>query len=532
MNKDSIYKICKQHFGDAFAKNIITIKHFHGGMTNISFYLKLKDDSEYLLRIPGKGTKQLINRVKEAETYQSLKNINLNISDEVVYIDSKSGIKLSKFMHAKTCDKSDFDEVKRCITTLKKLHNANIKEGRYFNLKDEILYYERLMGKSKYANYNDVKERVFALLDMLEEMPKRLCLCHIDPNPDNFCIDEDKNIRLVDWEYAGLQDPMLDLAMFAIYSGYNEQQIKTLIQYYFNQSFETLPVEIYKKVIMYCAIAGLLWSNWCEYKTTLGIDFGDYAKRQFIYADLYSIKFFLSKMIKINNAIILAAGKGNRLQELTKDTHKALLKINNKPIIEYTIESLLSKQITNINIVVGYKMSDFEYLKEKYNTANIQFITIDDYENNNNVYSLFIALNQLHTLSGGTIILDADQIIQSNAIRKYITCSGYSTYYSNEHNDEWQPIMQNKRIIDYLVDDNTKGQYLRSLSYWTINAIQSLYICLRTEVNNKNTKIYWDEIPLRLYADEFILRTYNIKKNDIIEIDTIDDYNMAKERFK
>ena len=38
------------------------------------------------------------------------------------------------------------------------------------------------------------------------------------------------------------------------------------------------------------AVAGLLWSNWCEYKSALGVDFGEYALRQYDYAkDYYAI---------------------------------------------------------------------------------------------------------------------------------------------------------------------------------------------------------------------------------------------------
>ena len=64
-------------------------------------------------------------------------------------------------------------------------------------------------------------------------------LTHIDAVPDNFLFVTDdqgqEDIRLIDWEYAGMQDPHVDIAMFAIYSLYNKEQIDELIRMYFTE---------------------------------------------------------------------------------------------------------------------------------------------------------------------------------------------------------------------------------------------------------------------------------------------------------
>ena len=86
-------------------------------------------------------------------------------------------------------------------------------------------------------------------------------LTHIDAVPDNFLFvekDGKEDIRLIDWEYAGMQDPHVDIAMFCRI-----------------------------KIYCYIAIGGLLWSNWCEYKRTLGVEFGEYSLRQYRYAKEY-----------------------------------------------------------------------------------------------------------------------------------------------------------------------------------------------------------------------------------------------------
>ena len=116
-------------------------------------------------------------------------------------------------------------------------------------------------------------------------------LTHIDAVPDNFLFAADQNgeeeIRLIDWEYAGMQDPHVDLAMFSIYSFYSREQIDRLIDIYFRGN---CPEEDRTKIYCYVSVCGLLWSNWCEYKRNLGVDFGEYSLRQYRYAkEFYKI---------------------------------------------------------------------------------------------------------------------------------------------------------------------------------------------------------------------------------------------------
>ena len=111
---------------------------------------------------------------------------------------------------------------------------------------------------------------------------------HIDATYDNFMMsdnsDDWKEIRLIDWEYAGMQDPHLDLAMFCLYAMYNREQVDNLISTYFTEGCEKA---IRLKIYSYIAVAGLLWSNWCEYKIKNGVEFGEYSIRQYRFAKEY-----------------------------------------------------------------------------------------------------------------------------------------------------------------------------------------------------------------------------------------------------
>ena len=135
------------------------------------------------------------------------------------------------------------------------------------------------------------KKTVNIICDYIEKTRTDWCLTHIDAVPDNFLFYRDENgdeaVQLIDWEYAGMQDPHVDIAMFCIYALYDKEQIDRLISIYFSEGCSQL---IRVKVYAYIAACGLLWSNWCEYKRNLGVEFGEYSLRQYCYArDYYKI---------------------------------------------------------------------------------------------------------------------------------------------------------------------------------------------------------------------------------------------------
>lgn len=258
------------------------------GMTNRSFKFSV-DDRRYIMRIPGAGTNKLINRKHEAAVYKAIQS--LHIAEPVLYFDPDNGYKLSRFIpHSRNCDAHNWDDVQRCMDFLRHFHEENLKVDHQFDLFGQIDFYEQLRGQtSAYRDYQQTKEAVQTLRPYLQQHRSQWTLCHIDANADNFLFVKNGNkaeeLRLIDWEYAGMQDPHLDIAMFAAYSMYDRPAVDKLIDCYFHgQCSATNRTKIYG----YLAAAGLLWSNWCEYKQTLGLDFGSYSLAQYRFAKNYS----------------------------------------------------------------------------------------------------------------------------------------------------------------------------------------------------------------------------------------------------
>lgn len=260
--------------------NITVLKK---GMTNRSFLFDCKS-TKYIMRIPGEGTDQLINRRQEADVYQAING--KGICDDIVYINPDNGFKITSFMeNARVCDPFNTDDLKRCMDKLRSFHKMRLHVDHEFNIFEQIDFYESLWKgqPSIYRDYQKTKEKVLSLKPYIDLHAEEYVLTHIDAVPDNFLFAGDE-IRLIDWEYAGMQDPHVDIAMFCIYSLYNKRQVDRLINIYFEGS-----CQIHNRIKIYCYIAacGLLWSNWCEYKRSLGVEFGEYSLRQYRYAKEY-----------------------------------------------------------------------------------------------------------------------------------------------------------------------------------------------------------------------------------------------------
>ena len=267
---------------------IINIKSLKKGMTNKSFSFDV-NNCKYIMRIPGAGTDKLISRENEYNVYSVLKN--KNISDDIIYINSINGLKLTKYIdNARTCNSNDLSDLKLCMDFLRKFHNMNLKVNHEFDLFKNIDFYESLWNnkQSDYSDYLLTKKNVLSLRQYVEKNIINKCLCHIDSVADNFLIykttDDKEKVRLIDFEYAGMQDPHVDIAMFCIYSLYSRSEIDNLIDIYFKNK---CPVNIRIKIYCYISICGLLWSNWCEYKKIMGVEFGMYSLMQYRYAKEY-----------------------------------------------------------------------------------------------------------------------------------------------------------------------------------------------------------------------------------------------------
>lgn len=270
--------------------DIREIRCLKTGMTNQSFLFQVKNRS-YICRIPGKGTELLINRAQEAAVYEAIRP--LDISEHLIYLDPETGYKISGYFEgARNARAHDWDDMAQCMGMLRRLHGSGVKVTHAFDIRERINFYERLCranGGTRFEDYDEVRGQMNQLMDRLDKMERPQVLAHIDSNVDNILFLPDGSLRLIDWEYAGMCDPLQDVAMCAIYSYYNEEEMDRLTCLYLGRE----PNEGERfRVYAGAALGGFLWSLWGVYKSSLGVEFGDYTLTMYRYAKRYYRKIF------------------------------------------------------------------------------------------------------------------------------------------------------------------------------------------------------------------------------------------------
>ena len=146
-----VFKVAPEEITDVTAMS--------AGMTNSSYRFKIKGE-EYIIRIPGRGTRQLVNRTAEKNAYKALKG--QDFCDEVLYISRRTGYKITRFIeNTRTCDPYNEVDVRACMDVLKRFHSLKLKTNYSFDLFSVIDKYEGLRRRpSIYADYEETKKNL------------------------------------------------------------------------------------------------------------------------------------------------------------------------------------------------------------------------------------------------------------------------------------------------------------------------------------------------------------------------------------
>lgn len=317
------------------------IRCLKAGMTNNSWLFSVQG-KDYICRIPGEGTEKLINRREEKEAYETV--APLHLTDRLVYFSAETGYKISAYYEgSRTADPKNEADLAACMEKLHQLHSSGLSVGHEFNIWERINYYEKLcigagkhrssaetqyIGTEKqrssaeargaeaeksrtsagesggteansilFRDYAEQKRRAQAIFRHLQELNRPKSIAHIDSVADNFLFlpgaelpdggRDLSKVRLIDWEYCGMCDPLIDVSMCAIYSFLNEAQAGQLLRLYLKRE----PSEEESCVFCsYMALGGLLWALWGVYKEELGVQFSDYTIRMYRYFKEYAAK--------------------------------------------------------------------------------------------------------------------------------------------------------------------------------------------------------------------------------------------------
>lgn len=233
-------------------------------------------------------------------------------------------------------------------------------------------------------------------------------------------------------------------------------------------------------------------------------------------------------MHEAKRAIIMAAGIGKRMQPLTLTTPKPLVEVNGVRMIDSVIQALQANRIYEIYIVVGYLKEKFEFLKEAY--QGVHLIINPYFDECNNISSLYAAREHL----GECVILDGDQIIyRPEILNRMFSKSCYCCRWTENETHEWLLDLQDKRVIRCRRTGGKEGWQLYSVSFWTKEDGCRLRYHLEQEFEKKqHRQIYWDDVALFSYPEEYNLGIRMIHEGDIVEIDSLQELAQIDQQYQ
>ena len=233
-------------------------------------------------------------------------------------------------------------------------------------------------------------------------------------------------------------------------------------------------------------------------------------------------------MHKASRAIIMAAGRGERMHPLTEKIPKPLIQVGGRRMIETVIEALHANGIYEIYVVVGYLKEQFEPLKEEF--PGVALIDNPYFDTCNNIASLYVARDHLENC----MILDGDQIIfEPSVLAPEFERSGYNAVWTEEETSEWLMTVENGIVTGCSRTGGKRGWQLYSISRWSAEDGARLRGHLELEFETRgNRQIYWDDVAMFCHFDEYRLGIRPMRESDCLEIDSLEELKAADPSYR
>ncbi|MDH8701015.1 histidinol-phosphate/aromatic aminotransferase/cobyric acid decarboxylase-like protein/choline kinase [Dysgonomonadaceae bacterium PH5-43] len=241
-------------------------------------------------------------------------------------------------------------------------------------------------------------------------------------------------------------------------------------------------------------------------------------------------------------ALILAAGMGKRLGELTNNNTKCMVKVNNVTLIERVLKQIETRNFEQIVIVTGYQEDNLkEYIKTLNISTPIVYVSNPIYDTTNNIYSLYLARDYMS--KNDTILFESDLIFEDAVLDKIMN-NPYPNLALVSKFENWMDgtsVVLDKddkinRFIsekDFVHEDSseyykTVNIYKFSKEFSNTHYIPFLEAYLKALGNNE----YYEQVlKVIAYLDKPELKALRLEGEKWYEIDDVQDLDIAESVF-
>ena len=253
-----------------------TLSPIPGGLTNLNLLIETGSGEKFVARLPGNDT-ELFGINRQTEHAISRVAWEIGIAPEPVAFLAEHEILVTRFVEGGPIVTTDPATIRSVARLLHRLHSAPEVPGK-FDLPTVIDYYISTAKRFNVTHPEQLGEALeFSrkIIAALERCPKRLAPCHNDLIAANFLQGKDR-LYLLDWEYAGMGDPFVDLGNCAVNFCMDEAGCLTLMESYLGR--EPSPVEMAQLHLLRVLsdLREAMWSYVQVGISTLDIDFHAY----------------------------------------------------------------------------------------------------------------------------------------------------------------------------------------------------------------------------------------------------------------
>jgi len=246
-----------------------------GGITNHNYTVWVNGGpgnpggGKYVLRIPGQGTDMFIDR--EVERDCMIQVAQAGVGPRVVYqIDPEGALVIDfvegEIMHPETMAGHP-ERIKQAVETTKVFHDKAV-------FKHEIKIFQMLRNYTQIARDigAPMPAELEALLPIMDDIEKATArnapadvACHNDLLSENFIIDADGKMWIIDWEYGGMTDPFFDLGDFVMEHPFSREEERLIIATYCGEMDEGR----FGRMMLYKIVSAVWWAVWAMIQRTV-----------------------------------------------------------------------------------------------------------------------------------------------------------------------------------------------------------------------------------------------------------------------